>query len=117
MVRAEWDQGQMPGALDSGRQHALAFRANTGLAARLDLPAVGHVPAEPVDVLVVDVLDAVYAEAADLPPAVVPGPAASSAESSAARPSNGSAAAGSSAGATGSSAGTARSRSGRTPRP
>ena len=109
MVWAKWDQGQMPCALDGGCQGALVLRADTGLSSGLYLPAVGHVPAEAVGVLVVDVLYVVNAEAADLPTAVVSGPAPSAAESSA-RPSTGSASAGPSAWAS-------RSRSGRSPWP
>ena len=84
MVGAEWDQGQVPGALDGSRQGALVLRADTGLPAGLDLPAVGHISAESVGVLVVDELDVIYAKAADLSTAVVSGPAAPAAESSAA---------------------------------
>ena len=96
MVRAEWDQGQVPGALDGGRKSALMLGAHTGLAPGLDLPPVRHVPAEPIGVFVVDVLDVIDAESAYLSTAVVARSAAPAAEPSA-RSSSGSAAAGPSA--------------------
>ena len=95
MVRAERNQGQMPGALDGGRKSALMLGAHTGLAPGLDLPSVRHVSAEPIGVFVVDVLDMIDAESAYLSTAVVAWSAAPAAEP-AAWASSGSAAAGSS---------------------
>jgi hypothetical protein len=87
----------MPGALDGSCQGTLVFGADTGLAPGLDLPAVGHVSAEPIGILVVNELDVIDAEAADLSTAVVARSAAPAAESAAttttARSSTGSTAA------------------------
>jgi hypothetical protein len=53
-------------ALQRGGQHALVLCARAALAARIDLAAVADVPADATDVLVVDFLDLIDAERADL---------------------------------------------------
>jgi hypothetical protein len=58
-VRKERD---VPGALEGDCQLALVPGARTGLAARLDLGALGQVAAEAVDLLVVTVLSAQNAQ-------------------------------------------------------
>lgn len=88
MVGTEWNESQVTRTLDRVCQPTLMLGADTGLAPRLDLPAVSHIPTEAVCVLVVYVLYVVHAEPADLPSAVVAwpaSPAASGAESTAAR--------------------------------
>ena len=86
MIGAEWNEREVPRALDCVGESALVLGANAGLPPGLYSPSVGHVTAEALRVLVVDVLDVVNAEPADLPAAVVPGPAAAP-EASAAGPS------------------------------
>lgn len=56
----------MPGALDRCRQRALVLSARSGLPSRLDHSSVGDEPSQPRDILVIDMLDAVRAEAAHL---------------------------------------------------
>src|SRR5688572_2821113 len=62
-------QGHRAGALDRVREIALVARAAAGDAARNDLAALGDQAAEPAHVLVIDEIDLVRAELADLPPA------------------------------------------------
>src|SRR5215203_4118716 len=62
----EGQQGNMAGTLDRGGQRALMFGAGAGLAARLDLAALGDVAPQAREVLVVDLFDAVHAEGANL---------------------------------------------------
>ena len=64
-------QGDVAGALEGDRQLALVPGAGAGLAARLDLGALGQVAAEAVDLLVVDLDGLVGAERADLAAAAV----------------------------------------------
>src|SRR5688500_6057428 len=62
-------QGDRAGALDRVREVALVPRAAAGDAARDDLAALGDQAAQPAHVLVIDEIDLVRAELADLPPA------------------------------------------------
>src|SRR4029077_13321682 len=64
-------QGDVPGTLEGDRQLTLVTGAGAGLAARLDLGALGQVAAEAVDLLVVDLRGLVGAERADLPATAV----------------------------------------------
>src|SRR6478736_2507674 len=64
-------QGDVPGTLEGDRQLALVTGAGAGLAARLDLGALGQVAAEAVDLLVVDLRGLVGAERADLATAAI----------------------------------------------
>ena len=82
MVGTERDEGEVPGALDGGGHRSLVLGAHAGLSARLYLPPVGHVPAKAVGILVVNVFDAVNAEAADLSATVIARPSASERPSS-----------------------------------
>ena len=84
MVWAEWNESQVPGALNCIRQGTLVLGANARLATGLNLPTIRHVPPEPIGFLVVDVLDVIYAEAADLAPTIVSWPAAAPASETAA---------------------------------
>src|SRR5437763_9678764 len=63
------DQRDLPRALDRGLQLALVHRAGARDPARQDLAALGHERADELHVLVVDVVDLVRAELADLAPA------------------------------------------------
>ena len=83
VVRTERDQSKMPGALDGRGHRALVLGADPGLAARLYLPPVGHVPAKAVSILVINVFDMVNTEAANLPATVI---TRSSSAESASRP-------------------------------
>src|SRR5262245_10051778 len=65
-VRNERD---LPGALDRHLQLALVHRAGTRDPARQNLAALGHERPDQLHVLVVDVVDLVRAELADLAPA------------------------------------------------
>lgn len=58
----------MAGALDCGAEATLVSSASAGLAARLDLAALGQVAAKASDVFVVDLDHAVHAEGAHLAP-------------------------------------------------
>lgn len=87
VVGTERNQRKVPGPLDRGGHRALVLGADASLAAGFYLPPVGHVPAKTIYILVVNVINLVHAEAANLSAAVVARPA--SAES--ARPSTGSA--------------------------
>src|SRR5690606_14305758 len=60
------DQGQVARALDRGRQLALVLRLGAGHAARHDLAGLGEVLAQGVEILVVDLLDALGGELAEL---------------------------------------------------
>src|SRR5690606_21209594 len=60
------DQGQVTGALDRGGQLALVARLGAGHAARDDLAGLGQVLAQGVEILVVDLLDALGSELAEL---------------------------------------------------
>ena len=62
----EGQQRDLARALDRDGQAALMARAGAGLAPRLDLAALGDVAPQLVRLLVVDVLDLVDAESADL---------------------------------------------------
>ena len=97
VVGTEWNQRKVPRPLDCGGHRALVLGADARLAAGLYLPPVGHVPAKAVSILVINVLDMVHAEAANLSAAVV----ARSASAESARPSAGSAPARTVAAATG----------------
>ena len=61
----------MTGALDGDGQLALMCGAGAGDAAGQNLSALGHIAAEPCDILVVDVLDLIDAETANLAAASV----------------------------------------------
>src|SRR5690606_21563687 len=60
------DQGQETGALDRGGQLALVARLGAGHAARDDLAVLGQVLAQGVEILVIDLLDALGGELAEL---------------------------------------------------
>ena len=60
------EQGHLAGALDRVRDVVLMLRASAGYATRLNLAAIGGVLAKELDVLVVDLLDALLAELAVL---------------------------------------------------
>src|SRR5690348_12915462 len=60
------DQGQEARALDRGRQLALVLRLGAGDPARDDLAGLGQVLAQGVEILVVDLLDALGGELAEL---------------------------------------------------
>src|SRR6185503_2810118 len=66
LLRDERQQRQVARPLDGVGQHALVARGSTGDPAREDLGVLQDVLLEELDVLVVDVLDAVRAELADL---------------------------------------------------
>src|SRR6185503_7857756 len=66
LLRDERQQRQVARPLDGVGQHALVARGSTGDPARQDLGVLQDVLLEELDVLVVDVLDAVRAELADL---------------------------------------------------
>src|SRR5262245_59498694 len=65
-VRNECD---LPGALERDLQFALVHRAGAGNPPRQDLAALGNERSQQLHVLVVDVVDLVRAELADLAPA------------------------------------------------
>ena len=65
MVGDEGDQRNVPGPLNGGAERPLVFSAHAGAAAGLDLGPVGNEPPDPVDFLVIDVLDVLDAEGAD----------------------------------------------------
>ena len=73
MAAGEGQHGQVAGPLYGQGEHALVPGADAGLAAGLNLRLVGEVAPYGGDVLVVDVLDLVDAEAANLPARVEPG--------------------------------------------
>src|SRR5690554_286686 len=79
------DQREVAGALDRGRQLALVARLRAGDAARHDLAVLGEVLAQGVEILVIDLLDALGGELAELAAAEELGhvrdPQAASAES------------------------------------
>ena len=89
MVGDEGDQRNVPGPLNGGAERPLVLGAHAGAAAGLDLGPVGNEPPDPVDFLVIDVLDVLDAEGADPaagrePPAGPPArPSSRSASSSA----------------------------------
>ena len=60
-------QGDRASALDGGGKLALVLGAGAGHAAGQDLAALAGEAAEPVDILVIDVLDLIHAKFADLP--------------------------------------------------
>src|SRR5688572_32484400 len=60
------DQGELAGALDRGLQLALVLRLGAGDAARDDLAVLGQVLAQRVEILVIDLLDALGRELAEL---------------------------------------------------
>src|SRR5438094_910793 len=57
----------LPGALDRDGHEALVLAAGAAHTARADLASLGEVPAEKIEVLVVDVVHVVLAEKARLP--------------------------------------------------
>src|SRR4249920_863109 len=63
------NQGDLAGALDGDLQLALVHRACPGNPPRQNLAALRHERRQQLDVLVVDVVDLVRAELADLPAA------------------------------------------------
>src|SRR5207247_5613606 len=66
LVRYIRDERDLARALDRRLQLALVHRAGAGDAARQDLAALRHEWADQLDVLVIDVVDLVRAELADL---------------------------------------------------
>ena len=68
----EGQQRQMAGALQRGRQPPLMTGTGAGLTPWLDLAAVRDKPPQPCRFLVVDHVDLIHAELADLPPRNVP---------------------------------------------
>src|SRR5579872_2610667 len=62
----ERDERNLPRALDRGLQLSLMHRARPGDPPRQDLAALGHEGTDQLHVLVVDVVDLVRAELADL---------------------------------------------------
>src|SRR5437899_12841071 len=68
-VRHVRNQRDLSRALDGGLQLALVHRARARDAPRENLAALGHERPDQLDVLVVDVVDLVRAELADLAPA------------------------------------------------
>src|SRR5207244_8069158 len=68
-VRYVGNQRNLPGTLDGGLQLALVHRAGARDAPRQDLAALGHERPDQLHVLVLDVVDLVRAEFADLAPA------------------------------------------------
>src|SRR5688572_33081018 len=66
MLVGVWQQRQIPGALDRGRELALVERLGARDAARDDLAHLGDVLLERRQILVVDQLDAFRREAAEL---------------------------------------------------
>src|SRR4051812_7880074 len=65
-IRHVRDERDLTGALDRRLQLALVHRAGPGDPARQDLAALGHERTNQLRVLVVDVVDLVRAELADL---------------------------------------------------
>src|SRR6202035_1588826 len=61
-----WEKSDRAGALQRGRQRTLVAGARSRDATRKDFAAVAHESTEPRDLLVVDVVDLLDAEAADL---------------------------------------------------
>lgn len=68
----EWDEGDVSGAFDGDGQRPLMAGARAELPSRLDLAPFANMPAEPGDVLVVNVPDVVDTERTDLSPWRVP---------------------------------------------
>src|SRR5215212_8595071 len=66
VLPGERQERHMAAALDRRGQRALVVRAGTRLAARLDLTALGDIPAQTTRVLVIDDHDLVRAEGTDL---------------------------------------------------
>src|SRR5258706_13007372 len=66
-IRHIGNQRELARALDRRLQFALVHGAGAGDAARQDLAALGHERSQQLDVLVVDIVDLVRAELADLP--------------------------------------------------
>src|SRR5580765_1565884 len=66
LLRHIRNERDLPGALDRRLQLALVLGAGSGNAPRQDLAALGHERPDQLDVLVVDVVDLVRAELADL---------------------------------------------------
>ena len=69
VLSRERQQSHVAGPLQGDGQHALVAGAGAGLAARLDLAAVGNVAAQLARVLVVDLVNLVDAERTDAPAA------------------------------------------------
>src|SRR5215469_5855047 len=65
-VRREWQQGDRAGPLQRGGQRPLVLGAGARDPARQDLAPLGEEPPQPADLLVVDVVDALDTEGADL---------------------------------------------------
>src|SRR6187549_3049304 len=72
LIRRVRQQCQLPRAHDGDAQSALMLRARAGNPPRQHLAALGDEAAQQLDVLVVDVVDLVRAELADLPAAEKP---------------------------------------------
>lgn len=81
----EWNQGDIARTLDGDGQRALVPSARSELSTWLDLASLTDVSTEPCDILVVNMLDIVDAECADL----APGRIASAAWTSPTRPAAG----------------------------
>src|SRR3981081_3550179 len=67
-IRDVRNQRNLPGALDRDLQLPLVPRARAGNPSRQNLAPLGHEGRQQLDVLVVDVVNLVRAELADLPP-------------------------------------------------
>ncbi len=89
VTRRVRQQGHVACALQGRREHPLILGTGPSLAPGVDLAPVGDETGKQLDVFVVDFLDLVYGEIADLAPRNVTRPAASSASSRAAGPSSG----------------------------
>src|SRR5262249_29075764 len=66
LVRDIWDQRQLTGTLDRRLQFALMHRARAGNPPRQDFAALRHERTEQLHVFVVDIVDFIRAEFADL---------------------------------------------------
>ena len=65
LIRRKWQQGEMPGPLDGGRQHALVLGAGAGAAAGIDGATARHILLQHADILVIDALCLVRAKLTD----------------------------------------------------
>lgn len=68
LVRHEWKQRQMPGALNGQPQSPLVFGADARPPAGFYLRPVRNESSDAVHILIIDVFDMVYTEGADSPP-------------------------------------------------
>ena len=75
MVGTEGHHGQVPRPFDRSRKRSLVLGAHTCLTPSLDFETLGDEPPQPLDILVVNILDVVYAKRAHLSPREVSGTA------------------------------------------